>query len=165
MSDTIINTPNLQLRLQTVEEVLAAIDKLSPEDKAAVSPVWLARVRAATASDPWTHGFSVALKGTGVRIGSAGFKGAPSSKGEVEIAYGIDAAYRGKGFATEVARALTEHAFRDSRVHVVIAHTLPEPNASTRVLSKCGFGHAGEVMDPEDGRVWRWEKLREPIEG
>ncbi len=39
-----------------------------------------------------------------------------------------------------------------------LAHTCPEPNASTRVLTKCGFRRVGEVMDPDDGLVWRWEK-------
>jgi ribosomal-protein-alanine N-acetyltransferase len=41
---------------------------------------------------------------------------------------------------------------------VVRAHTLPNPNASTRVLTKCGFHRVGEVIDPEDGLVWRWER-------
>ena len=41
------------------------------------------------------------------------------------------------------------------------AHTAPTANASTRVLAKCGFDFVGEVMDPEDGRVWRWERTRE----
>jgi hypothetical protein len=39
-----------------------------------------------------------------------------------------------------------------------IAHTLPEENASTRALRRNGFLFAGEVMDPEDGLVWRWER-------
>jgi hypothetical protein len=43
-------------------------------------------------------------------------------------------------------------------VRTVIAHTLPEENASTRALRGNGFAHAGEVIDPEDGRVWRWER-------
>jgi RimJ/RimL family protein N-acetyltransferase len=43
---------------------------------------------------------------------------------------------------------------------MVCAHTLPQPNDSTRVLARCGFRHAGEVTDPEDGLVWRWEKTR-----
>jgi hypothetical protein len=25
------------------------------------------------------------------------------------------------------------------------------------VLTRCGFEHIDEVMDPEDGVVWRWE--------
>ncbi|MGH7631966.1 MAG: hypothetical protein ACREOF_21740 [Gemmatimonadales bacterium] len=30
-------------------------------------------------------------------------------------------------------------------------------NASARVLEKLGFRRLGEVIDPEDGPVWRWE--------
>jgi hypothetical protein len=29
------------------------------------------------------------------------------------------------------------------------------------VLDQCGFWHRGEVVDPEDGLVWRWEKYEE----
>jgi ribosomal-protein-alanine N-acetyltransferase len=57
---------------------------------------------------------------------------------------------------------LLDLAARDPRVRLVRAHTLPEPNASTRVLQKCGFVHVGEVMDPEDGRVWRWQRPAPP---
>jgi RimJ/RimL family protein N-acetyltransferase len=42
-----------------------------------------------------------------------------------------------------------------------LAHPLPAANASTRVLGKCGFEPKGEVIDSEDGRVWRWEKTRD----
>ena len=41
---------------------------------------------------------------------------------------------------------------------MVRAHTFLEANASTRVLTKCGFRSVGEVFDPEDGLVWTWEK-------
>ena len=37
-------------------------------------------------------------------------------------------------------------------------------NASTRVLTKCGFRHIGQVIDPEDGPVWRWERHRDQPE-
>ena len=58
---------------------------------------------------------------------------------------------------TRVAQALAHYAFRSGRVSLVRAHTLPQENASTRVLTKCGFDFVGEVIDPEDGLVWRWE--------
>lgn len=79
----------------------------------------------------------------------------------VEISYGTDPDYRGKGYATETAQALVRYAFGDSRVRVVRAHTNEKANASTRVLTKCGFRCIGEVIDPVDGLVWRWEKHRE----
>jgi hypothetical protein len=27
------------------------------------------------------------------------------------------------------------------------------------VLTKCGFQYVGEVIDPDDGLVWRFEKV------
>lgn len=95
---------------------------------------------------------------TGTAVGTCGFKGPPVADSVVEISYGVDPEHQGKGYATEAARALTAYAFSSGMVRVVRAHTLPEPNASTRVLIKCGFHRIGEVIDPEDGLVWRWEK-------
>jgi [ribosomal protein S5]-alanine N-acetyltransferase len=108
--------------------------------------------------DPWVHGFLLVNRSEDRVIGKAGFKGPPTTEGVVEIAYGVDPQHQGKGYATEAARALTQYAFTTGQVRTVCAHTLPEPNASTRVLTKCGFERMGEVIDPEDGLVWRWEK-------
>jgi len=129
-----------------------------------VSPDWLARLEVSTEADPWTHGFGLLHVASGTVIGAGGFKGPPGADGVVEIAYGVVPDYQGKGYATEAAQALVAYAFSSGRVRVVRAHTLPEPNASTRVLAKCGFRHIGEVVDPEDGLVWRWEKLNEAVE-
>lgn len=73
----------------------------------------------------------------------------------VEIAFGIVPVFQGKGYATEATGGLVEFAFGEGRVCLARAYTLPTPNASTRVLAKCGFKHIGEVVDPEDGLVWR----------
>ena len=40
-----IESPNLQLVLQSTEQVLAWVESMSPEERAQVSPQWLARVR------------------------------------------------------------------------------------------------------------------------
>lgn len=72
-------------------------------------------------------------------IGSCGYKGQPNENGEVEIGYEIKTEYRDKGLATELAKALVENAFNFETVNSVQAHTLGEINASTKVLSKCGF--------------------------
>ena len=157
-----IQTENLTLVLQTREETLVSIEALSPADRAHVSPDWLARVRALTVDDPWTLGFTVMHRASAANIGSCGYKGPPNPNGMVEIAYGVDPDHQGKGYATEAAMALVDYALLDSSVRVVWAHTLREANASTRVLTKCGFRFVGEVTDPEDGLVWRWEKHRPP---
>ena len=39
----------------------------------------------------------------------------------------------------------------------VTAHTLAEENASTKVLQRCGFTRTAELIDPDEGPVWRWE--------
>ena len=161
MSTILLQTKSLRLVLQTLEEARAAVEAMSPADRAHVSPDWLARLDALTSPDPWTLGFSLVHRDSDTVVGSAGFKGPPSADGMVEIAYGVHPDHQKKGYATEAAQALTAYAFRSPLVRVVWAHTLPEPNASTRVLTKCGFLFVGEVIDPEDGLVWRWEKDRE----
>src|SRR6478672_6428875 len=105
-----IQTKSLNLVLMSREEVLAMVAAMTPEVRAEVSPVWLARVQASSASDPWTHGFSVVHRGTGAAVGMCGFKGPPAD-GVVEIAYGIDPDHQGKGYATEAAAALVKFAF------------------------------------------------------
>jgi [ribosomal protein S5]-alanine N-acetyltransferase len=152
-----ILTDNLKLLLQTPEQVLASIEAMSASDRAEVSPEWLARVNASTSADPWLHGFAVVHRANGTVIGSCGYKAPPGREAVVEIAYGIDPKYHGRGYATEAARALIAFAFGSGLVRLVRAHTKPEESASTRVLTKCRFKRVGEVVDREDGLVWRWE--------
>jgi ribosomal-protein-alanine N-acetyltransferase len=151
-------TKNLRLVKQTLEEVHAMIDAMTPAEKAELSSDWLAQLRASPPPDSWTLGFSVVHLVNDAVVGTCGFTGPPTADGVVEIAYGISPEHHGKGYATEVAQTLTDYAFSSGKVRVVRAHTRPEPNASTRVLTKCGFRRIGEVIDPEDGLVWRWEK-------
>ena len=162
MSTINIETRNLTLVLQTPEEIRALIDGMTPSEKAELSTDWLTLVDSATSADPWIHGFALIQRTDNAVVGRCGFKGPPNADGAVEIAYGIDPDYRGNGYATEAAQALVTYAFKNSKVHVVKAHTLPEANASTQVLTKCGFKQVGEVIDPDDGLVWRWEKHKGP---
>lgn len=159
-----IQAENLKLVLESTDEVIKRIEAMSPAEMAEVSPDWLARVRASTAADPastaadpWTHMFAMVERSSGSVIGGCGYKGPPGPDRIVEVAYGVDPNYQGRGYATEAARALVAHALGTGLVSLVRAHTPPGPGASTRVLAKCGFELVGEVVDPEDGLVWRWE--------
>lgn len=125
-----------------------------------VSPDWLAALRVSDRPDPWRHGFFLVHREARALIGTAGFKGPPDLTGMVEIAYGIAPSFEGHGYATEAATAVTTFAFDTPLVELVRAHTLPAANASSRVLTKCGFRHVGTVDDPDDGPVWRWERCR-----
>ena len=111
--------------------------------------------------NPWQWGFAAVEPASDTVIGTAGFKGEPDEAGMVEIAYGVVPSCENRGFATEMAAALLSYASADSRVRLIRAHTLPENNASARVLQKNDFMHLGTVTDPEDGDVWRWE--RKPV--
>ena len=157
MSATSITTKNLLLIPQTREDAQACIEQMPPDQRAEVSPVWLARLDKSSFCDPWIHGFALVHQSSGIEVGRGGFKGPPTEDGVVEIAYGIAPEHQGKGYATEAAVALVSYALACEQVRIVLAHTLPQPNASTRVLTKCGFHKVGEVIDPEDGLVWRWE--------
>jgi RimJ/RimL family protein N-acetyltransferase len=156
MNETPIETRRLRLVPKTLTDVRARIDEMDATVKAELSSEWLARLDAATV-DLWTLGFAMVHRISGAVVGTCGFKGPPGADGTVEIAYGVSPDQQGKGYATEATEALVAYAFSADRVRLVRAHTFAAANASTRVLTKCGFQAVGEVIDPEDGLVWRWE--------
>lgn len=110
-----------------------------------------------SARPPWIGYLTVSEKHNSVR-GCCGFKGNPGKDRTVEIAYFTFPDFEGKGFATGSAQALVEMARASDEVDRVLAHTLPQKNSSGSVLKKSGFDYVGEVTDPEDGLVWRWEQ-------
>ena len=122
-----------------------------------VSESFLARLRDATVADPWRDGFGVIHVAENRLIGLCSFNGPPDAEGAVEISYAIAPAYTGRGYATEAARLLVANATTSGQARIVRAYTLPEANASTRILEKCGFRHRGAVNHPEDGLIWLWE--------
>ncbi len=105
---------------------------------------------------PWT-GY-LALSGEQI-VGTCAFKAAPSD-GAVEIAYFTFPGHEGQGIATAMARQLIDIAYAADRSLKIIAHTLPERNASNAVLGKLGFLLLGDYDDPVAGTVWEWEYIR-----
>jgi len=89
-------------------------------------------------------------------VGICLFKGPPTSDRSVEIAYFTLPELEGQGYGTAMASELIRIAFASNEVDLIVAHTLPLTNASTRILQKVGMDFAGEATDPQDGRVWRW---------
>ena len=154
-----IHTGALHLIPHTLDLARALVAEMNPSQRAEVSPDWMALVESGNA-DAWALGYTMKLRHTGITVGNCGFKGPPGSEGAVEIAYGVSPENEGKGYATDAARGLVAHAFASGLVRVVRAHTLSDAGASVHVLLKCGFRCAGQVVDPEDGLVWRWEIAR-----
>lgn len=89
-------------------------------------------------------------------IGLAGWKGEPVD-GVAELGYAIAPARQGQGHATAVVRELITRA-QHQGLRQARAHTLATDSPSTSVLHRCGFTKTGEVLDPEVGAVWRWER-------
>jgi [ribosomal protein S5]-alanine N-acetyltransferase len=97
-------------------------------------------------------------------VGTCAFK-TPPAGGRVEIAYFTFPGHEGRGVATAMARHLLEKALTEPQPLRICAQTLPEHNASTRVLEKLGFQQIAEFDHPEDGRVWEWEWKAQPCSG
>lgn len=116
---------------------------------AAVLPAMVAQAQV----EPWC---SYAVRRDDALVGMASFKGPPEG-GKVEIAYLTFKPFEGQGIARQATNLLLAIA-REHGVKGLRAHTLPEINASTRVLERAGFECLGDVIDPDDGRVWRWER-------
>jgi [ribosomal protein S5]-alanine N-acetyltransferase len=162
--------PCSRQHLETLLESESALAEMLGVD---VEPGWLLFPEAVLYSlkmiddDPRAESWGMHLivhRGGNRLIGCAGYKGPPDSSGMVEFGYEVAAAYEGRGLATEAAMAFIEHAFADDEVQVVDAHTLAQPNASTRILEKCGLMKIAEKHDPEDGNIWQWRLTREDYE-
>ena len=104
----------------------------------------------ATDTMPWGV-FVIDETSSGRSVGGIGFKNKPSSRGEVEIGYGICPSFQGRGVATEAVVALCD--FASPRALAVLAATDRENVASQRVLEKSGFQSVGET----DGLI-RWRR-------
>lgn len=89
-------------------------------------------------------------------VGACSFKGPPVDHA-LEIAYFTFPGFEGRGIGTAMAAFLLERAAHLPGVTAVVAHTLPERNASTRILEKIGLTFVGPAE--EDGvPVWQWRK-------
>lgn len=88
-------------------------------------------------------------------LGTIGFKGEPDENGTLEVGYGIQKAYRSRGFMTDALMTFIAFGFTLEGVGSVVACTSKGNQASQRVLEKVGFKkvyHADELF------VWRYPK-------
>ena len=123
-----------------------------PEAAKSVLPMFASMYEKTSYVLPWI-GYVACEDGTA--IGTCAFKSPPIA-GRVEIAYFTFPGFERRGYATQMAQHLIELARAASRSVLIVAQTLPEENASTRVLKKLGMSLQGTVQHPEDGPVWEW---------
>ena len=94
-------------------------------------------------------------------IGAGGIKGPPDAAGIVEIGYAILPSHRRQGYAREAVDGWLAWSFADSRVTLVIAHTLTQLIPSIGVLRSAGFTFTGRGNDPEEPSAIRYEISRD----
>jgi ribosomal-protein-alanine N-acetyltransferase len=96
----------------------------------------------------------------GKLVGNCGFKGPPGADGMVEIGYSVVEAEQRKGFGSAAIALLLRYAFRDPRVTVVTAETVPELVASQGVLTHSGFSLISRTPNDEFGEILRYSISR-----
>jgi uncharacterized protein len=87
-------------------------------------------------------------------IGSINLKGPPRDDGTVDMGWGVDSAYRGRGFAVEAAQAVLRWVLGEPRVARLTARIPPDNLPSVRVARRLGMWRTGRVH-PEQGDIWQ----------
>jgi len=167
--DTILETERLRLRYQRAADVEALVALWTdpevmrymggPRDTAQVTHIFeeTARAPRADAHDLWV----VVERGSGRVVGHCGLLDKEvEGREEIELVYVIARDAWGQGYATEMARALVEHAFGEMGLQRLISLIEPENAASERVAEKVGMRLEREVVRPGGAvrRVYRIEK-------
>ena len=96
------------------------------------------------------HGFGLWIfreRATNAFVGRGGLRHLfLEGQSEVEVAYALAREAWGKGFATEIARAALDVAFRQLGLQDLVAFALPEHVASRRVMEKVGFRYERDIV-------------------
>jgi [ribosomal protein S5]-alanine N-acetyltransferase len=91
--------------------------------------------------------FALIFRSENALIGYCGFYHHPAERiNDVEIGYRLHPDYWNKGIATEAARAVRDHAFRDLKLPRVISLIHPENVPSRRVAEKNGMTFEKEIL-------------------
>jgi RimJ/RimL family protein N-acetyltransferase len=91
--------------------------------------------------------FAVIIRSNGTLVGYCGFFHHPEHGIEdIEIGYRLHPDYWNRGLATEAARAVRDHGFRDWKLARVISLIHPENIPSRRVAEKNGMTVEKEIM-------------------
>ena len=64
---------------------------------------------------------------------------------EVEVLYGLDKAYWGRGIATQATKASISYGFNVTNLDRIIAMALPDNQASKRVMEKSGLQYEKQI--------------------
>lgn len=121
-----------------------------------------AQLTADPSEEPWLLRAAVGRE-TGAVMGKVGFHAPPAPAGVVEIGYRVDPAYRGQGFATEMAVGLIRWGAAHG-ASAIVASVRPDNLPSLAIIGRLGFQRTGEQIDDIDGLEWIFTlSLTEPL--
>jgi [ribosomal protein S5]-alanine N-acetyltransferase len=153
----IVETERLLLRYQQAADIAPLVDLWAdpavtrymggPRERA-----WLRSEFKKVAHDPHAEAYDlwpVVEKATGQVVGHCGLlEKEVAGKAEIELTYVLAASAWGKGYATEVGRALVSYAFEVRGLSRLIALIEPENVASARVAEKIGLRWVQDIIRP-----------------
>lgn len=158
-----LRTERLALRQPGADDLGAYVAVLGQDDAEREHREALAHWRA--------HGFGpwlVELAGEPIGVAEVHYAG-PGVTGiephEVEIGWVIVEAQRGRGFATEAARAALVDASDRARPNFhgwIVAYIRPENEISRRVATRIGMRHVGEGLTRSGDAAEIWRASTEP---
>lgn len=152
---TMIFTEHMKICPMTKDELLKKIDLTTDKDEREAYKEMLAGGENNPVDEwVWNVPWKMVYDRNNEEIGSLGFRGAPENHA-VEVGYGIEKSYEGKGLMTEAVGAILEWAFEQKDVLVVEAEAAPENKASQRILEKLHFVRNGMG---EEGYRFKLEK-------
>lgn len=135
---TEIKTERLTLRPMSDGAIEALIERVNDDELRAAYGEMLDGCKRDPENRIWYAPWEMVRNDGGESIGDVDFKG-PAKNHAVEIGYGVQPAYEGRGYTTEAVQAMTKWAFSQKDVVFVEAETAPDNKASQRILEKCGF--------------------------
>jgi [ribosomal protein S5]-alanine N-acetyltransferase len=102
---------------------------------------------------------AVVLKESGNLIGECTLHHLEYIEGHpVEVAYKINRYYWKNGYATEAAKCLMDHGYKDLKISEIVAAINPLNVASIRVAEKLGLTYKRDIEWPKQGSVRLYSK-------
>lgn len=91
--------------------------------------------------------YAITIAETGEFLGCAGLE-PQDDEVTLELGYWLGEPHWGRGYATEMAQAVVDMAFRTREIERIDARCRVTNHASRRVIQKCGFQYQGNGMAP-----------------
>ena len=116
-------------------------------------------IREQTAQPRTMYFLAAARKDTGEIVGEGVIKVVDHAEAQGEIGFGVASKYWRQGYASEIATALTEVAFKHFKLHRLAGLCSPDNKGSIRVMQKLGMAREGLLRDIHYARGRWWSTL------